>query len=853
MICPNCGFKNGDVKFCENCGNNLNMDIYQSEDNITKNMNVEKSKKQKRIFNKKIMFFVLILIIIIFALLFIFNKNDKYIDDDEIPNDELMADIIFDENGIPKFIDGTFTERIVKDSESVLLALNDIKDLMKINDVNKEFEVLNVSNSENITFYKLQQKYNGIDVYGEQLIIAVDNDGNVLSLSGEYIPNITVDSKNELTDEEIMNKLIAKYDADIEIMSKDKMIYDNNGIQQYVYIINLLTKEKMLKAIVNLENGVVVSEENLLIGSNYSYTGEGIDDNTYTINLYEIDDMLSMLQFDLTPYSSYLVKSITHLFFDSDRNIVMSDATMDGLDLYGIIMTSFGSKTSPIAVTIENGSIQYRENNYNQDTFVSDLVDATIYNKQKLYKCAVVTMKYFENIYDYYKNVLGRDSYDDNGSRIVVNVGFQDKSLSLISADLNNAFWFRLNHQMYIGFYEGYYLGQELDVLAHEFTHGVIEYTANFTDSKDKNKPNESGALNEAYADILGSLIEGEDWIIADGLNADCIRNLSNPTAKKNPNKIGGEYYYPDYYLNGRTIDQFLSDNDFENLYDYDSGGVHRNSTIPSYAAYLMYHNGAFKDREEMAKVWYNSLMFLNPYAKFEDCAYAVLTSARLLGLSQESLLIIEQAFVDTNMLEQKYFVFSGHVTDEQGNDLRGVKVTAVNKKNSSAIYTTYTTEDGLYTFNKLPKGDYDISYSKSRYSSEDKEVSLLKDSVLDLSLSKIDDSDISKAYCNPKKEICVIVTMYQISADSNGNMGETADKFYYKKGKKLDDMGLFNSDGYYDLGEFSDLVKPGWYYRGTDKVYNWDEPVNEDLELEMKIAGLGNQDIIDFSNIFNH
>ena len=57
---------------------------------------------------------------------------------------------------------------------------------------------------------------------------------------------------------------------------------------------------------------------------------------------------------------------------------------------------------------------------------------------------------------------------------------------------------------------------------------------------------------------------------------------------------------------------------------EWDNGGVHTNSGVPNYAAYLMYQNGAFKDREEMAKVWYNSLMFLNSSAKFEDCAYAV-------------------------------------------------------------------------------------------------------------------------------------------------------------------------------------------------------------------------------------
>ena len=834
MICPKCGFKNGDVKFCENCGNNLNMNIYQNEDNITKNMNMEKSKKQKRIFNKKIIFFVLILIIIIFALLFIFNKSDKYIDDDEIPNDELMADIIFDENGIPKFIDGTFTERIVKDSESVLLALDDIKDLMKINDVNKEFEVLNVSNSENITFYKLQQKYNGIDVYGEQLIIAVDNDGNVLSLSGEYIPNITVDSKNELTDEEIMDKLIAKYGADIEIISKEKVIYVSDSINLVAYNTTVSTKTNILKIIIDATNGDFLNKYSVVNSEKYDFTSVGIDGKTYTVNINKEQKLFG------DEYTMY----------DPVRNIYINDGSGISVDFGNINDIKYSNlisfllytnkKDRVIKLKMSDGVLDYN-NIYNDNTLQN----------------AIVAMNTFSKTYDYYKNILGRNSYDNNGAPIYVNIGVRNESIldtrGSDSGLWENACWMGDDFSsFFIGGKSGITYSLAVDVSAHEFTHAVIEHTAGLIYDK------ESGALNESYADIMGNLIEGNNFTLGEDLET--IRDMANPNLYSDPSVRDGLYYFPTdektYDSNWRQKMLKRQEDEGSPLDDWkewDNGGVHTNSGVPNYAAYLMYQNGAFKDREEMAKVWYNSLMFLTSSAKFEDCAYAVLTSAKLLGLSQESLLIIEQAFVDTNMLEQKYFVFSGHVTDEQGNDLRGVKVTAVNKKNSSAIYTTYTTEDGSYSFNKLPKGDYDVSYSKSRYSSEDKEVSLLKDSVLDLNLSKIDDSDISKAYCNPKKETCVIVTMYQISADSNGNMSETADKFYYKKGKKLDDMGLFNSDGYYDLGEFADLVKPGWYYRGTDKVYNWDEPVNEDLELEMKIAGLGNQDIIDFSNIFNH
>ena len=73
-----------------------------------------------------------------------------------------------------------------------------------------------------------------------------------------------------------------------------------------------------------------------------------------------------------------------------------------------------------------------------------------------------------------------------------------------------------------------------------------------------------------------------------------------------------------------------------------------------------MYENGAFKNREEMAKVWYNSLFLLFSYSDFEDCALAVIETAQNLGLSTKSIRIIRDAFLETNMLEEKEYSLEG-------------------------------------------------------------------------------------------------------------------------------------------------------------------------------------------------
>ncbi|MBV8519242.1 MAG: M4 family metallopeptidase [Acidobacteria bacterium] len=176
------------------------------------------------------------------------------------------------------------------------------------------------------------------------------------------------------------------------------------------------------------------------------------------------------------------------------------------------------------------------------------------------------------SVYDYYKNVHGRDSYDNAGATL--------KASAHYSTRYNNAFW--NGTQMVYGDGDGSQfipLSEDLDVDAHELTHAVTERTANL------NYANESGALNEATSDILGNSCEaytenggtpnantwkvGED-IYTPGTSGDALRYMNNPTA---------DGYSKDYYPERITGTA-------------DNGGVHGNSGIANLAYYLMVMGG---------------------------------------------------------------------------------------------------------------------------------------------------------------------------------------------------------------------------------------------------------------------
>jgi Zn-dependent metalloprotease len=151
-------------------------------------------------------------------------------------------------------------------------------------------------------------------------------------------------------------------------------------------------------------------------------------------------------------------------------------------------------------------------------------------------------------------------------------------------------------------------LSGALDVVAHELTHGVTDYTSQLE------YLGESGALNEAFSDMLGTSVEfyfqqpgtsrGQaDYLIAeDVVRPGGIRSLSNPDL----------FGQPDHY--SRFV-RTLSDN----------GGVHTNSGIPNHAFYLAIEGGRNRtsgltvtgvggaNRDQIEKVFYRAFTSMLP------------------------------------------------------------------------------------------------------------------------------------------------------------------------------------------------------------------------------------------------
>jgi bacillolysin len=160
-----------------------------------------------------------------------------------------------------------------------------------------------------------------------------------------------------------------------------------------------------------------------------------------------------------------------------------------------------------------------------------------------------------------------------------------------------------------------------LDVIAHELTHGVTDYSSRLI------YRGESGALNEAFSDIMATSIEfffqptGDGPLHADYLIGEDVVTPGGLRSAENPGAFGDPDHYTRRYLG-----------------TFDNGGVHTNSTIATHAFYLAIEGGTNRtsrlgvegvgaaNRQQIENVFYRAFTQLLP----SDATYGVARAATI-------------------------------------------------------------------------------------------------------------------------------------------------------------------------------------------------------------------------------
>lgn len=176
--------------------------------------------------------------------------------------------------------------------------------------------------------------------------------------------------------------------------------------------------------------------------------------------------------------------------------------------------------------------------------------------------------------------------------------------------NFSNVLWESEKKQMIFG--DGgnvtYNFTESVEVIGHEFTHGVTQHTSGLVFH------NQSGALNEHVSDVFGIMVKQRledekaadaDWLLGEGclfpgIKGVSIRSMKAPgTAYDDPELPFGKDPQPDNF------------NDYKHMRDVmecDFGGVHVNSGIPNFAFYKASVAFGGYSWQKAGKIWWESL-----------------------------------------------------------------------------------------------------------------------------------------------------------------------------------------------------------------------------------------------------
>jgi hypothetical protein len=225
----------------------------------------------------------------------------------------------------------------------------------------------------------------------------------------------------------------------------------------------------------------------------------------------------------------------------------------------------------------------------------------------------------FGQTWSLYHDVFGRDSLDNRGLPLLGTVHY--------GTGYDNAFWD--GTQMVFGDGDGRVFTRftiAVDVIGHELTHGVTEFTAALT------YQGQSGALNESLSDVFGSMVkqralgqtaEQADWLIGAGLflpsvHGVALRSMKAPGTAYDDPQLGKD-------PQPATMAGYVQTTD-------DNGGVHLNSGIPNHAFALAATVIGGYSWEGAGQVWYD---VLTGGHLPQDCDFATFAAATVAAAEQ--------------------------------------------------------------------------------------------------------------------------------------------------------------------------------------------------------------------------
>lgn len=509
---------------------------------------------------------------------------------------------------------------VVQNAEDAIVQLAEQCDSFGFQNALSELTTKNTAQIDGDSYYRLQQYYQGIPVYGRTVVCATDKDGNVTSLTGNVMDiDSTIDLSPTVTQQEVEASIAAYLGYENtdnlqidELTQNDLCIYDMSDsgkicLAYHVYI-------DSFSIVLDANNGEVLSCSQTIVSNDVSNSGKKTD---VELDIQKSND------------GGYILRDVT-------RNIYIYDAGNNTYwdpnsgDVYPDVLTLVCS----------------------EDNIFGNEDDNTVTSST-----AVEYLKVLAQVCDYYKNNLKEDGYgvlvgiyNDamaayNGANAGGGIEIVSEYLSDMPPEYDSEKYAGKIGVITLGNAYSANLDTYIGLLGHEYTHIITQNYAAWDYSRTHNL--ETGAINEALSDIFGEIIEASvgneiNWEHGD-------RIIHNPSANEYPEMVGEKEINTGGIINVKK----------SNGEDFATDYAHGYSTVISHAAYLMW-NGINGDEAKMistdnlAKLWYRAMLMMPSDCDFATCRQMVEWAALSVdGLTKTQRECIGEAFDSVGIADE--------------------------------------------------------------------------------------------------------------------------------------------------------------------------------------------------------
>ncbi|MFK8039423.1 MAG: M4 family metallopeptidase [Crocinitomicaceae bacterium] len=442
------------------------------------------------------------------------------------------------------------------------------------NDVDNDMEMVSYHTDSLIYFnhVKYKQTYKNLDVEGAGLIEHFDRDGSLSFTNAKLAVQLDMDVKADISSENIMSNLIDQLGSEVEYAWDDSI------------------HEAAIQSRFNNPNATYYPTPKLLLAiDNYKDVLYEIPANRYTL-AYKIKVVT------LNPYE------IKEYYLDANTGDIIkvrsnTRKTYGTCGAYG-----YGTNNSIDHKWFGGLSWHYRlialDDTHNfrtrkeATTFWGELWEEmdipTLWGANNTSwgngDLTETSAHYFtQTAWDYYRDVFSRNGLDGLSSFLQIRT-------QLLSEDSFYAFDSDIfpHPRLTFGKTGIYDHCWEPSIVAHEYTHGITQFTCNLVYEY------ESGALDESFSDIMGITIQAKeldnnvtDWNIGNHVATLPQRSLSAPNS-------AGRNWTGNFDSSGEPIfgsgqpDTYLGTFFFDDTDFVDRGGVHINSGVQNHWYHIL-------------------------------------------------------------------------------------------------------------------------------------------------------------------------------------------------------------------------------------------------------------------------